>query len=218
MDLAAFDHILKTTRSVRKRLDLDRPVPAEIIAECLEIAIQAPVGSNNQNYHFMVVTDQARRRQIAEYYRKGFRRYLGLASKLPRPTRLGGKIGQMMRVLDSASYLNEVLDRVPVLIIPCFEGQPGDDLARQASFFGSIMPATWSLMLALRSRGLGSTWTTLHLQYAQETATLLGIPDGCTQVALLPVAYFLGDDFKPARRVAAIERTYWDQWGATRSG
>ena len=123
------------------------------------------------------------------------------------------RISRAGRVLDSASYLAENLHRVPVMIIPCIEGRVEEGpLVAQASLYGSILPATWSLMLALRSRGLGSAWTTLHLFYEKEVSELLGIPEEFTQAALLPVAYFTGEDFRPARRIPAREITYLNTW------
>ena len=205
MNLSTVDQLLTTTRSVRKRLDLTRAVPPEIIAECLEIAIQAPSGSNRQNWHFVVVTDADKRAQIAAHYKRSFDQYIGTSS------------AAVNRVRDSAIYLSENMQHVPVLIIPCYEGRVEDaGQQSQAGFYGSILPATWSLMLALRARGLGSAWTTLHLRYAAEVAAILGIPDDVTQAALLPIAYFTGDDFKPAQRRPASELTYWDDWGQTR--
>lgn len=205
MDMATVDKLLTTTRSVRKRLDLTRPVAPEVIAECLEIAIQAPTASNRQHWHFVVVTDTEKRSQIGAYYKRSFDQYIGSPS---------AAVG---RVRESAIYLAENMQHVPVLIIPCYEGRVEEAGQRaQAGFYGSILPATWSLMLALRARGLGSAWTTLHLRYADEVATMLGIPDDITQAALLPVAYFTGDNFHPAKRQPAREFTYWDGWGQTR--
>lgn len=215
MDRKSVDHVLTTTRSVRKRLDLTRPVEPEIILECIEIALQAPTGSNAQGWHFMVVTDAEKRATIAEYYRQAWDSY-------KRQSRGGISPGQkdpnqMRRVLSSADYLAEHMHEVPVLVIPCYTGRVENaPQVRQASLYGSILPAAWSLMLALRARGLGSSWTTLHLYYEKVIAELLGIPDDVTQTALLPVAYYTGDDFKPANRLPADQLTFWDQWGETR--
>lgn len=222
MDLQTVDKLLTTTRSVRIRLDLRRPVPPHVIQECIEIAIQAPSGSNRQGWHFMVVTDAQKRAAIGEYYRESFMRYLrgggpaapvAAAQEDPRAARA-------RKVRDSALYLAEHMGEVPVLVIPCLEGridsEAGLSMSAQAGFWGSILPATWSLMLALRARGLGAAWTTLHLAYAQEIGTLLGIPENVTQAALLPVAYFTGEDFQPAARIPGRERTYWDRWGTLR--
>lgn len=208
MDLTAVDELLTTTRSVRKRLDLTRPVEPAIIAECLEIAVQAPTGGNRQKWHFVVITDADKRAQVAGYYRQSFfDHYISGARQQSRDA-------QTHRVLDSAEYLAHHMHEVPVLIIPCYEGRVETASPQaQASFYGSILPATWSLMLALRARGVGSAWTTLHLRYEKEVGAVLGIPDTVTQAAMLPVAYFTGDDFQPARRQPAREVTYWDSWG-----
>lgn len=210
MDLATTDHLLTTTRSVRKRLDLTRPVEPGIIQACLDIAIQAPTGGNRQGYHFLVITDADKRAALADLYRKAF--YANWT-----PQRKGEVQQRDPRNLASYFYLAEHLHDVPVHIIPCIEGRlVGAELFPQATGYGGILPTTWSLMLALRARGLGSAWTTIHLIYAQEAAALLGIPDHITQAALLPVAYYTGDDFKLAKRVPARERTYWNGWEQTR--
>ena len=214
MDLATVDHLLSTTRSVRKRLDLARPVERAVLEECLQLALQAPSGSNRQGWHFLLVTDPAKRATIAGYYRQAFKQYLGAVQpEALEPLRATAEAGKGSRVLKSASYLSRHLHEVPVHVIPCIEGRvESAGVMAQASLYGSILPATWSLMLALRSRGLGSVWTTLHLAYETEIAALLGIPPTITQAALLPVAYFTGDDFKPAQRKPLDEVTHWDGW------
>ncbi|MCE2490568.1 MAG: nitroreductase family protein [Anaerolineae bacterium] len=209
-DISA-EKLLTTTRSVRKRLDLTRAVPPEVIKECLQIAIQAPSGSNLQKWHFMVVTDADKRAQIGAWYKESFLQYADTGD---------GDIQQRrrhIRLLDSALHLAEHMHEVPALVIPCYEGRVEDaGQMAQAAHYGSILPAVWSFMMALRARGLGSAWTTLHLRYADEVAALLGIPSDVTQAALLPVACYTGSDFLPARRRAAREFTYWDSWSDTR--
>jgi nitroreductase len=213
-NLEIIDHLLTTTRSVRKRLDLDRPVARSLIEDCLEIAIQAPTASNRQNWHFVVVTDAEKRRKVGTLYRRSFDVYRPPVSR--KTPSAGSPATQMARVLDSAAYLAENMHRAPVLIIPCIESRSGrSNSGAMAGLYGSILPAAWSLMLALRARGLGSAWTTLHLRYEREVAEILGIPDTIVQAALLPVAYFKGDDFKPAKRRPSKEFTYWDGWGQT---
>ncbi len=216
MDLASIDKVLTTTRSVRKRLDFDRPVEPEIIMECINIALQAPTGSNSQGWHFVVVTDAAKRNRISELYRDSWYEYTKQSQ--PQTRSQQADPAQMARVISSAQYLADNMHRSPVLIIPCVLGRvENETVASQASLYGSILPATWSLMMALRARGLGSAWTTLHLRYEKETAELLGIPDKFTQGALLPVAYFKGDDFKPAKRLPAEEVTSWNTWGESKT-
>lgn len=216
MDLNTVDQLLTTTRSVRKRLDFDRPVPREVLARCLEIAIQAPTGSNAQGWRFVVVTDPDKRARLGELYHDSFMRYARSTAEQPPtlPNQAQDAL-QMRRVLSSAFYLAQNLHRAPVLIIPCIVGRVENaGPMAQAGLYGSILPAVWSLMLALRARGLGSAWTTLHLRYEKEAAALLGIPDNVTQTALLPVAYYTGVDFRPAARRPAAELTYWDAWGS----
>ena len=215
MTLSAADRLLTTTRSVRKRLDYSRPIDPALIQECIDIAIQAPTGSNQQGWSFMVVTDAAKKKALAELYRKGFEMY----AQMPRPERPDEdpRTRQMPRVVDSAVYLSQTMEQAPMFLIPCIEGRFEDQPQfAQASMYGSILPAVWSFMLAARARGLGSAWTTIHLMFEAEAAALLGIPSHITQAALLPVAYFSGEDFKPAKRIPSREITYWDTWGAKR--
>lgn len=212
MDIASTDHLLKTTRSVRKRLDFSRPVERAVIEQCLEIALQAPTGGNQQGWHFVVVTDRVKKKALADLYRRGWEIY----TKLERPPMAESdpRAAQLPRVVDSAQFLTDHFHEAPVMVIPCIEGrvEQAPQFA-QASVYGSILPAVWSLMLALRSRGLGSAWTTIHLMYEREAAELLGIPATFTQAALLPVAYFTGDDFKPAKRLPLAQVSSWDTWG-----
>ena len=216
MDLASIDKVLTTTRSVRKRLDLTRPVERELIQECLEIAIQAPTGSNAQGWHFVVVTDEEKRAKIAKLYQESF--FIYASSTTEQPARHGEEqpyaAEQSKRVVSSAVYLAKHMSEVPVLVIPCIHGRVEQaDQMTQAGLYGSILPAAWSFMLALRARGLGSSWTTLHLRYEKEIGELLGIPKNVTQAALIPVAYYTGEDFKPAKRLPSTELTSWDEWG-----
>lgn len=206
------DELLTTTRSVRKRLDFDRPVPREVLMECLDLALQAPTGSNAQGWQWVFVEDPAKRKALAEIYRTTATPYLGM----PKPQRGDIRDQQIDAVLNSAMYLNENLEKAPVFLIPCLEGRPEHmDAGTQASFWGSLLPAVWSFMLALRSRGLGSAWTTLHLigDGEKQAAELLGIPyEQYTQGGLFPVAYTKGTSFKPANRLPADQLTHWDSW------
>ena len=208
-DLSETDRLLSTTRSVRKRLDLERPVDPAVILDCIRLAVQAPTGSNGQGWRWMVVTDAAKRAEIARLYSEVGRGYLEAAGGATEDP-------QTRRVYESAVSLTDFLDRVPVFVIPCIEGRiDGAPNGIAASVYGSILPAAWSFLLALRSRGLGSVWTTLHLFKEQEVAELLGIPDTVTQVALFPVAHTVGTDFKPAARPPVEEITFWDRWGTS---
>jgi nitroreductase len=203
------DELLSTTRAVRKRLDLTRPVERDVLIECLQLAQQAPAASNRQHWHFVVVTDPEKRAALGDIYRRGAElaysaKFAGIQSADPSTQRL----------LESARYLVEHIDKVPVHVIPCVEGRMEDaSPAAQAGTWGTILPATWSFMLAARSRGLGSVLTTFHLAYEQEAAEVLGIPfDQITQAGLVPVAYTIGTEFKPAPRNPIEEMLHWDQW------
>lgn len=210
-DLATTDALLSTTRAVRKRLDLDRAVPREVINECLELAVQAPTASNSQSWRWIVIDDPAKRLALAEIYRKGALPYLAAPLKAASNE---ADPGQGERVRDSAQWLAENLEKVPVHVIPCVEGRPpaGAPPMISAGVFASIFPAVWSFQLALRARGLGSALTTLHLLHEQEAADLLGLPDNVMQVALLPVGYTKGTDFKPAVRPPVSGVTHWNGW------
>jgi nitroreductase len=225
IDIESADRLLTTTRAVRKRLDLDRPVEPEVILECLRIAIHAPTGSNLQRWRWVIVTDAEKKAAVADVYRRAIGPYHDIMEGAIRPDD-----SQAARVWGSSRYLEEVLERVPVLVIPCHLGAPEEmgfllkaggyplelsDNVMASGFYGSIWPAVWSLMLALRSRGLGSALTTMHLALEREAGEILGIPDTVTQVGLLPVAYFTGETFKPANRRPAEEITYWNGWKNT---
>ena len=223
MDLATVDHLLTTTRTVRKRLDFSRPVEPEIVERCIEIALQSPTGANSQGWHFIVVTDPGKRKAIGDIYRKGMRDYGAIqGAHLPTygPTDIRARMEKPM--IRSSFYLNKHIHESPVLIIagidirmeeyPHLFESPTSGSMYHTSLYGSILPAVWSLMLALRARGLGSAWTTVHLVHDKEAARLLGIPDNILQVAMLPVAYFTGTDFKPARRLPVQQVTHWNAW------
>ena len=225
LDLASVDHVLTTTRSVRRRLDFEREVPLDLVEEALEIALQAPTGANTQTWRFMVVTDSAKKTKIADYYRQAAGAYVEGRTALSKTgvTMMreyeADDLRQQQRValMKSGGYLMQHMQRAPVMIIPCIEGRfEHEDVFTQASMWGSILPATWSLMLALRARRLASAWTTLYLQYEREISELLGIPPDYTQAALLPVAWLAGGDLKPAARLPVKEVTFWDSWGGER--
>jgi nitroreductase len=207
VDIASVDELLTTTRSVRKRLDLTRPVGRDVILECLRVAMQAPTSSNAQDWRWLVITDADKRAAIAEIYRSiGLKHLPRLAAAESDP--------QTRRVFGSAVSLIDTLAEVPVHVIPCLQRRfDGNDLVVASSAWASIIPAGWSFLLALRSRGLGSVWTTMHLAKEREVAELLGIPATVTQAALFPVAYTIGTDFRPASRPPAETVTYWDGWG-----
>jgi nitroreductase len=215
------EELLSTTRAVRQRLDFDRPVGEELIKECIEIALQAPTGGNTQGWQFVAVFDAEKRAALGDLYRKGWAIYKeanGSVFDLAKKTGAGTGRDQMVRVARSADYLADNLERVPVLIIPCIAGRT-DQMAGPAagvalaSVYGSILPATWSYMLAARNRGLGTCWTTVHLMHEQEAAEILEIPYAeVTQCALIPTAYSIGTEFKPAQRKPLDGVLHIDSW------
>ena len=218
------DELLSTTRAVRKRLDFERPVPESVLRECVELAVQAPTASNMQTWHFVFVTERPKIEAIAGFYRQGFEAYVrgpSLADRAAGDGRsTGGRfvgqdkswVAQQRRVVDSAVYLAENMHRSPVLLIPCVatRSERATDVVAEG---GSVIQAAWSFMLAARERGLGTCWTTLHLAYEAETAEILDIPyDRVRQFALIPVAYTIGTDFKPANRGGIEDVISWNRW------
>ncbi len=215
-DLTQTDALLSTTRAVRKRLDFDREVPDDVLLECLQLAVQAPTGSNRQGWRWMVIRDAEKKAALADIYRRAGGDYLAAgAAEADGATQTG-------RVMDSANYLAQNFQHVPVMVIPLIIGRM-EDAAQNApggagltnaaaGLMGSIIPAMWSFQLALRSRGLGSVLTTIHLGLEQEAADLLGIPPHMSQAGLLPVAYTKGTDFRPAARPPVSEITYLDTY------
>jgi nitroreductase len=194
------DELLTTTRSVRKRLDLTRPVPLDLVRECLEVALQAPSASNRQGWQWVVIDDESTRRVIGDYYRRAVASYLnssGSAASLfaddPEHSAVQHRVGE------SVAYLGEHMGEVPVLVIPCISA-PSLRAGSQAGLWGSLLPAAWSYMLAARARGLGTAWTTLHMRYEKEISELLGMPADIRQGVLIPTAYYTGDAFRPAPR------------------
>ncbi|ATL33030.1 nitroreductase family protein [Streptomyces formicae] len=206
------DELLTTTRSVRKRLDLTRAVPLELVKDCIRVALQAPSGSNRQTWHWVVVTDAEQRAAIGRYYRRAVRTYLNsegtCASLFPEDPE---RHAVQRRVGDSVAHLGDHLGEVPVLVIPCLDANEAPEY-NEAGKWGSIIQAAWSYMLAARARGLGTAWTTLHLMYEKEIAELLGLPDGIVQAALIPTAYSLGTEFRPAARQPLEQVLHIDTW------
>ena len=211
MDL---DHVLTTTRAVRKRLDFDRPVPRELIVECLQLAVQAPTGGNRQSWQWVFVTDANKKRAIGDLYRQSW--YAYNAAGRPAYPEDDPRRAQQPRVISSARYLADRMGEVPVMLIPCHEGRvdrPDIPNAAIAGLYGSILPAAWSFMLAARARGLGTAWTTLHLIYEREVAALLGIPyENYTQAALITVGYYTGEEFRSADRIPLESVVHWESW------
>jgi nitroreductase len=215
------DELLTTTRAVRKRLDLQRDVEIDVLRECFSIATQAPTGGNTQGWHFVVVREAEKRAALAELYGRAWKIYRkspGSVFDLFATAPSGAHKRQLGRVAESADYLAENLHRVPVHVVPCTGGRVDRISGEQAgialaSVFGSILPATWSFMLAARARGLGTAWTTCHLMFEAEAAEILDIPyDRFSQVALIATAYSIGTDFKPALRKPLDDVLHIDRW------
>ena len=210
------DEVLATTRAVRKRLDFEKPVEPEIIKECLEAAIQSPTGSNSQSWQWLVVTDTEQRAALAGLYKQGWELYSQMEGNVQTAYKgdEDARIAQQNRVQDSAAYLAENFEKVPVMMIPIlpgrFEGLPS---VASAAMLGSILPGAWSFMLAARERGLGTAWTTIHLMFEEQAAEVLGIDyQSYTQCALITCGYSKGTDFKPAKRPPLETVLHWDRW------
>lgn len=199
------DEVLTTTRAVRKRLDISRPVPRAVLEECLELALQAPNGSNRNQWRWIIVDDPAMIAKLAQEYRAAMG-VLWDGQKRGDPSVTAG-VPREDKLLDSAYALAEKLDKVPAILIPLMPGRPeGKSAGEQSVMWGSIIQAVWSFSLALRDRGLGSAWTTVTFRREKEIADLLGIPfTEYTQVGLFPIAYTIGTDFKKAWRKPVSE-------------
>mgnify|MGYP001403411021 FL=1 len=207
-DIEQTDELLSTTRAVRRRLDFDKQVPDELLLRCIELAEQAPTGAGVSSRRWMIVKDPGIKSQLAELYRDagGRRAIEGLQQR-----RSAG--GGQARMAESSAHLATNLEKAPAIVLVTIWGV--HDGSGRPGLFDSVIQAAWSFCLALRARGLGSAWTTMHLGKAKEIADLLGIPDGVTQIVLLPVAWTIGTDFKPAPRREASEIIWFDRWGDT---
>ncbi len=209
LDPDIVDFALSTTRSVRRRIDFERPVPAEVIEACIAVAIQAPTGLDRQSWRFLIVTDTALKREIGNLYRETFDEFAGV-----RLSQMRARGEELPELRPAQRFLADHVHAFPALILVCSEGRPEPgDLALQVAFYGSVLPAAWSLMVALRARGIGATWTTLLAQRAPEVARVLGIPDDVTQTVLLPIGYTKGAVLMPAERKPPHEVTFWNRWG-----
>jgi nitroreductase len=215
LDLTPRD-LLTTTRAVRRRLDLQRPVERAEVEDCLRMAFQAPTGSNRQDWNWVLVDDPAVRQEMATIYRAAMDDYIEMMSAArskgsapPRP-----QTAAQERMTASVFHLRERLHEVPILVVPTIYGRfEGAAVFEQASRWGSILPAIWSFMLALRTKGMGSAWTTLTLHREAEMAELLGIPyDKATQAGMFPVAYTIGTEFREADRSASEATIHWNHW------
>ena len=211
------DELLTTTRAVRKRLDYERPVDDDVIRDCVRVAMQTPSGSNLMTMQFVIVKDAAKRQAIGEVYSQCFDIYRSMdgvyAGSIAKET--PQEQAQQDRVADSAEYLAQTMGQAPALVIACsasgrLDGAPA---AASASTMANVLPAMWSFMLAARSRGLGTAWTTVHLMMEQQVADIVGIPfDSVQQACLSPLAYTKGTDFKPAMRPEPDSIIHWDTW------
>ncbi|MFD8558008.1 nitroreductase family protein [Streptosporangium canum] len=208
------DELLSTTRAVRRRLDLTRPVPRRLIEECVDLATQAPTGRNRQRWHFLVVTDGAQRRAVADLFRRAVAVGGGKPPNKRDLRRMYAHPDSMERIADGFQHLYDNIHRVPAFVIPAVEGRTDRaSVLDQSMTWGSILPAVWSFMLAARARGLGTVWTTAQGPLERELATVLGVPyDEVMLAAFIPLAFTVGTDFRPARRVPREEVLHWDRW------
>ena len=208
-DLDEVDRLLTTTKQVRQRLDLTRPLSHDVLLECIEIAGHAPMGGNLERNRWMIIDDPATKAAIATRFAEVGRPYLA--------TNAGVRVDdRSQRVIDSASFLVDHLAEVPALVLALRLDRPqmGQSQGQAAAYYGSVLPGVWSFQLAARARGIGSAWTTFHLEHETEIAELLGVPNTVTQVCLLAVGYYTGDTFTPAPRRPATEVTYLNRWKA----
>jgi nitroreductase len=210
------DALLSTTRAVRWRLDFDRDVERELIEEYVRLAQQAPSAYGTQSAHFVVVTEPAKKAALAELWRRGHEPARELPISWANYRYQNPDHAATAPKMDrAATHLAENLHRAPAIVIPCvtFRTDNGEGVLMQSLVWGAVLPAVWSFCLAARERGLGTCWTTIHLAYEREAAELLTIPyDEVMQVALLPVAYTKGTDFKPAWRLPVDQILHWESW------
>ena len=214
------DELLSTTRAVRKRLDFDRPISEDVIKECMEIAVQAPTGSNAQGWQFVFVTDPEKKAKIGEFYRQAFSMYREMdvaIHKLHADSPDSSLKESQARSASSADFLADNMGKVPAMFIPCIAGRTDtpetSNIIAQTGTLGSIIPGAWNFMLAARARGIGTAWTTLHLMFEKEVAEIIGIPyDDFMQVALIPMGYTKGTDFKPAYRPPVETVMHINEW------
>jgi len=197
--LDVIDEVLSTARSVRRKLDFARPLEREVLFDCIDVAVQAPTGIIGENWRFVVVDQADQKHAIATLYREVLLALLQARDMPIKPTH---------------QALMDRLHEIPAMIFVCAEGHPMEDsVASHVAYYGSILPAAWSLMLALRARGIGSTWTTLLSSKQDEVAQVLGMPADTLQTVMLPVGYTKGAVMKRAQRRPAQEVTYWNRWG-----
>ena len=206
-DLEQTDRLLLTTKQIRKRMDMSRSVPREQILECIDIASRAPMGSNAERNKWLIIEDPDLKMQIAELYRLNAEPYFEFGRTVETDAR-----GD--RVASSAQYLSDNMHEVPAMVSPLrLDRVENESSGHQSGWYGSVLPGVWSLQLALRARGIGSCWTTLHLGSEAEVAEILGIPETVTQVCMLPVGYYTGDSFSVTPRRPAADITFIDRWG-----
>ena len=208
-DQLSVDEALSTTRSVRRRIDFDRPVEPEVLEACIDVATQAPTGAGAERWRFVIVTDAEKKLALAEIYRRALGHFRHVREE--EALRTGAEPPE---VKATHMALADRMHEMPALVVACIEGRPTETVAQQVAFYGSILPAAWSFMVALRARGLGSTWTTLHLLYEKEAAAIMSIPSDVTQTVLIPVGYTRNAVLRTAERSPAREVTFWNEWGS----
>jgi nitroreductase len=208
------DEVLSTTRAVRKRLNLTKPVPRGLIEECVDLATQAPTGRNRQRWHFLVVTDKAQRTAVADIFRRAVQTGGGRPLTERDLRRMNAHPGSLHRISEGFQHLYDNIHRIPAFVIPAVEGRTDHaTVLEQSMTWGSILPAVWSFMLAARARGLGTVWTTAQAPLERELATVLGVPyDEVMLAALIPLAFTIGTDFRPAKRISRDRILHWNQW------
>lgn len=199
LHLESVDHVLSTARSVRRKLDFSRPVEPEVLFECINVSTQAPTGIGGESWRFVVVTESEKKQRLADVYRTVI-------------TDMERERGLVIKSTQRA--LMDRLHEIPAMIFVCTIGiPPGPEIPAQVGFYGSVLPSAWSLMLALRARNLGSTWTSLLASRQEEVGAILEVPEGVILTVMLPVGYMKGAKLKKADRMDAREVTFWNQWG-----
>jgi len=200
-----------TTRSMR-RLRTD-PVAPALIVKIIEAATMGPSGANRQPWRFIVVRDPQTKAYVAERYRKAWEIYL---TPQAREILANDPQSPQGRILRSARYLAEHMGEAPVMIFCCVKTftDPG---RKGQPMLNAIFPAIQNLCLAARGYGLGTSITGLHLMYAREIETRLGVPAGYANIALIPLGYPKGR-WGRSERKPALEVISWERWDNRTSG
>jgi nitroreductase len=201
MDLS---EALYTTRAMR-RVKPD-PIPDEVVRSMLDAAIRSPSGSNAQNWRWLTVTDRSTMHELGRLYSEAWVELNETIYKGKREEADASGDEASKRIYSSSQWLADNFGESPLVVLPYHRNDPSG---------ASIYPGVWSLMLAARSHGVGTTMTTILGIFKQnEVAELLGVPldKGWLNAAAIPCGYPLGR-WGLAKRAPVQDVVYEEQWG-----